>query len=57
MTERERKLERELDAAGALCSAQWTKIKRLERKIGRLELRISRMESRLKLADLVGERQ
>ena len=51
LTSRERKLERELDAAGALCSAQWTKIKRLERKIGRLELRIAT------LAELAGIKQ
>lgn len=54
MTKREKQLERELDAAGALCAAQWTKIKRLERQVKRLDGRIAALESRLKLADLAG---
>ena len=54
MSQNERRLERELDAAGALCSAQWTKIKRHEKQIRRLEKRIEALESRLKLADLAG---
>ena len=54
MTKREKQLERELDAAGALCSAQWTKIKRHEKQIARLELRIDTLENKLKLAGLAG---
>ena len=47
MTQHERLLERELDAAGALCAAQWTKIKRHEKKIARLERRIAALETKL----------
>ena len=54
MTKREQQLEKELNAAGALCAAQWTKIKRHEKQIARLEKRIDALESRLKLADLAG---
>ena len=44
MTQKEKRLERELDAAGALCAAQWTKLKRHEKRIARLETRIDSLE-------------
>ena len=54
MTQNERRLNRELDAASALLSVQLMKIQRHEKKIARLEKRIDALESRLKLADLAG---
>ena len=47
MTQNERRLERELDAASALLSVQLMKIQRHEKKIARLERRITMLEKKL----------